>query len=127
MVALLSLVAFSCEKDEETALKYADTSFETTYVKLHMSVGEMSQELEYSTKEELQTASLYSVIEFRKDGNVYIDDVKAGTWTESGNTITFTDEDGSEELEIIDDKITMEYSETENGMLVDVKLEYTRM
>jgi len=127
MLALLSLAVISCEKDEESALMYSDTSFETTYIRLYTSIEDYSEEKVYSTKEELQAANLYSIIEFREGGKVYVNDEEAGTWTESGTKITITDEDGTEAVEIVDDKITIEESLEADGMIVSAKMVFTKM
>ncbi len=126
-VLAVSFATVSCSDDpSDNAASVSGNKYETSYVKMDMT-GDLTLSVEYSTKEELIENGMYFDVEFKADGKVYSEGEESGTWTQSGSTVTVTDEEEILNLTISGDVLRTSTTETEGDNSVTIVMEFTKM
>lgn len=121
-----SLAVVSCSEEGESVSLVSGNKYESTYAKIVVD-GPVTISRSLKSKEELEEAGFYNVIEFNADGSFYIDDEKLGTWSQSGESLSITYEEETRVANVSGDKVTMTLDETIQGSSANVNVEYTKL
>jgi hypothetical protein len=125
LLSAVSLAFVSCSKDED-APSVSGNKYEATYAKIVVT-GSFSATFEFKTKAELQENEIYEVIDFKSNGDFYVDDSMVGTWAQSDSKVTITS--GSEKITVTvsGNVVKRTETDTEDGDTYNMEVHYTKI
>jgi hypothetical protein len=125
-VLAIGFATVSCSDKGEVIPSVSGNKYESTYAKLVVD-GPVTISRSLKSKEELEDANLYNVIEFKADGTFYINDEKLATWTQTDGSLSIAYEEETRTASVSGDKVTMSIDETIQGSATSVTVEYTKL